>query len=197
MARSKLLDIKQDIINDDGSVLFSFVQGEQLEFAVTLEFLTDVSAGYTFEAVVIEADNIPDQTEPPRAIKTAGKQTVLNVRVPVIRGAWVSGSAYNREDVVSHNGTWWRLQSTGITSTVAPDLDARWIETDINIVYVQFLATLGDDWAQAAKVDIPVYGFFEVRVTEPSNPIFTRTWKPVRGLVELLFSPTEAVPDGV
>jgi len=33
-----------------------------------------------------------------------------------------------------------------------------------------------------------------LRVTE-SFGVYPRTWKPVRGMVELLFSPTHEVPD--
>ena len=36
MARSQVTAVSQDLQSDDGSVLWSLIQGEQLEFAVTL-----------------------------------------------------------------------------------------------------------------------------------------------------------------
>jgi hypothetical protein len=61
-------------------------------------------------------------------------------------------------------------------------------------VYIQFPDDLAGGWAVQPGVNFNTYGFFELRVTEPLDAILTHTWKPVRGMVEMLFSPTEAVP---
>ena len=53
---------------------------------------------------------------------------------------------------------------------------------------------LGNDYQVQPSVAGSTYGFFELRVTEPANPIFARTWKPIRGMVEIQFSPTDIVP---
>ena len=68
MARSRLLDPTIDLITDGGDVLWSFVRGEQLEFPVTLNFVENVMAGYTYEAVVVEANNTVDQIVTPTAV---------------------------------------------------------------------------------------------------------------------------------
>jgi len=200
MARSRLLDTSQDLITDSGSVLWSFVKGEQLEFPVILNFIEDasvkVSNNYAYEAVVIEADNVAEQTSTPSSIKTNGVQTRLFVRLPVYLGTWQAGVAYNKEDVVLYNDVYYKLTTgAGRINATTPLLDTTWTTTVLNKIYLQYPKTLASTWAVQPTVDSPVYGFFELRVTEPTDSIFTRTFKPVRGLVEILFSPTEDVVD--
>ena len=200
MARSSLLDTTQDLMSDGGSVLWSIVTGEQLEFPIVLNFLDDttlkVSNNYFYEAVVIEADNAVGQLERPTTVKEGGVQTVLNIRIPAFIGEWDQNSAYNREEIVSYDSKYFKLLSGAarIDST-PPDIDPFWEETTLNKIYIQFEKTLGATWSQSATVATPVYGFFELRVTEPDSIYFTRTWKPIRGMMELLFSPTQEVPD--
>ena len=194
MARSALTSISSDPIDDSGSVLWSIIKGEQLEYPATLAFLSDVS-NHTFEAVVVEAANVPGQTTPPTDYKAGGVQTTLVVRVPTSRGNWDGAQAYNTHEVVRYNGKHYYL-SYGIAriSNVAPDVDSTWVETAMNVVFLQFPATLGSDWSVQPIVGSPSYGFFELRVTEPAGVSFRRTWKPVRGMVEIMFSPTDIVP---
>lgn len=198
MARSKITDTSQDLISDSGATLWSFVKGEQLEFPVTLSFLTNVGTGYTFEAVVVEADNIPGQSEKPTDVKTAGVQLTLNVRVPVDRGTWQSIQSYNRGEVVYYavNQKYYTLaQGVAYVSAQTPIVDPNWIEYVPNIIYIQFPSSMALTWTQKPTVEVPVYGFFELRVTEPVSGSFKRTWKPVRGMVQVLFSPTDTVVD--
>lgn len=56
MARSKITNQSIQLQNDNGAVLWSFIDGEQQEFPVTLKFLTNID-GYNFEAVLIEGLN--------------------------------------------------------------------------------------------------------------------------------------------
>lgn len=196
MARSRLTDTTDDLIADSGAILWSFVKGEQLEYPITLNFLENAAAGYTYEAVVIEAQNEIDQTNRPSTVKVNGVQDKLVVRIPVMRGTWQASQAYNIEDVVYYDGKYYKLLSgAAYINTATPDTDPKWQETTANIIYVQFPASLGANYTQKPTVSSSVYGFFELRVTEPANPIFVRTWKPVRGMVELQFSPTDVVPD--
>lgn len=280
MARSRLVDPINDLVSDGGSVLFSFVKGEQLEFPITLEFLdstigaqpvrftgaivsgvltvTAVASGtiipgqaitgpgilansyiagyidasgvtgtysvvvytpgsaasihpdvistsitgvinsYTYEASVVEANNTVDQSSEPTSVKANGATTLLSVRVPVNRGTWASGTVYSVEDVVLYNGIYYKQNNgyQGTSSFNAPNIDiARWSVTVPNRIYVQFPKTLGSTWTQQGTVSSPVYGFFELRVTESANIVYPKTWKPVRGLVEILYSPTFSVDD--
>jgi hypothetical protein len=196
MARSRLTNTSQDLISDGGAVLWSFVKGEQLEFPITLNFVEDVTAGYTYEAVVVEGDNVQSQLTKPENVKTNGIVTILNVRVPTLRGNWDAAQAYNREEIVLYNGKYYKLLSgVALTNITPPSGSTNWLETTLNKVYLQFPKSLASTWTQVATVSTPVYGFFELRVTEPQDNIFVRTWKPVRGMVEILFSPTYSAND--
>lgn len=200
MARSRLTNTTRDLIADSGAVLWSFIKGEQLEFPITLNFVEDASVkptnNYVYEAVVVEAQNIAGQTERPTDVRSGGIQTRLFVRLPKYIGTWQSVQAYNKEEVVLYNNTYYKLaQGSGRISAILPTADPLWIETTLNTIYLQYPSTLASTWSVQPVVDSPVYGFFELRVTEPTDPIFTRTFKPVRGMVEILFSPTDAVTD--
>ena len=191
MARSLFSEITKDASGTDVSALFSFVQGEQLEQAISLQFLPEGFSGYTFEAVVIEANNVPEQTSPPSTIRTGGAQHTLLVRVPTYRAAWVSGTSYDTEDVVKYLGLYYRLLgASGYSSSTNPSADTRWELVEKNSIYVQFVSTVGLGWLQEPTPTTAVYGFFELRVTEPSNALLRHTWKPLRGVVEIQYSLT-------
>ena len=200
MARSRLTNTSQDLITDGGAVLWSFVKGEQLEFPVTLNFVEDASVksnnNYQYEAVVVEANNVVAQTDRPTTIKTGGVQTTLFIRLPVYLGNWQSAQAYNKEEVVLYGNKYYKLlQGSSRVNSTLPTVDSYWQETVLNKIYIQFPSTLASTWSVQANVDNAVYGFFELRVTEPTDQIFTRTFKPVRGMIEVLFSPTSEVTD--
>lgn len=195
MARTLLTNVKKDLVTDSGAVLWSLARGEQLEFPITLNFLENASLGYTYEAVIMEGANVVDQTERPKALKVAGVSTTLVVRVPSFIGEWNAATAYNREEVVSYSGEYYKLSAgTARVSVDAPPSDPAWAVHDPRVVYLQFPETLGDAWSPQPGPNYSVYGFIELRVTEPADAVYQRTWKPVRGMIELLFSPTEAVP---
>jgi len=195
MARSLLNEISTDLITDSGSVLWSFVEGEQLEFPISIEFIDNVLNGYEFECVVVEGLNVLGQDEPPEDIRPTGAQTVLNLRLPNYVGNWQENVTYGTEEVTSHESSFFKLLEGPYFGEFTPDLDENWIEFSMNTIYVQFPSTLASDWLIKPTANKPVYGFFELRVTEPDNSIFRKTWKPVRGLVKILFSPTHLVPD--
>jgi len=196
MARSRLTVTRADLINDSGSVLWSFVLGEQLEYPIVLDFIEEGPEFYEYEAVVVESDNFEFQTSFPITIKPNGAQTTLVARAPAIRGTWDPPQAYNTGDVVMHAEKYYEKEYTGSEAVIdgtAPDVSSDWTEIEGARIYVQFPKELGTDWALEPTVGNPVYGFFELRVTETFGT-YPRTWKPVRGMVELLFSPTHIVP---
>lgn len=57
MARSNIRNKAVDAITDDGAVLYSIAQGEQIHLTFTLGWLTDLT-GYTITAKVVEGNNI-------------------------------------------------------------------------------------------------------------------------------------------
>lgn len=194
MARASLTSGTQKFIEDPDSILFNIVQGEQLVFPVQLDFLKD-AAGLEFEAVVVEALNEPGQTSVPKAIKPSGKQDTLQVFQPVFKGEWQASTAYNTNELVTHSGNVYRLKmGLSRVSVTPPEADEQWEETSMNIVYVCFPKTLSLNWEQQPTVESSVYGYFELRVSEHRSHVFPQTWKPIRGPVEIAFSPTEIVP---
>jgi hypothetical protein len=200
MARSRLTNTTQDLVTDGGAVLWSLVKGEQLEFPVILNFVEDASVkpnnNYTYEAVVVEANNTIGQTIRPTSAKLDGVKTTLFVRLPVYVGQWDEVEAYSKEEVVKYSGKYYkRISGIALVDSTTPDISTSWQETQLNKIYIQFPASLASTWTVQAVVDSPVYGFFELRVTEPADAVFTRTFKPVRGMLEVLFSPTDVTDD--
>lgn len=196
MARSQVTEIVTDPISDSGAVLWSIVRGEQLEFPVTLNFLTN-AFGYTYEAVIVEADNVSGEDTVPTTVKPSGVESTLVVRVPEETGAWSAVAPYDREDVVSYSGLYYKLKTgTGYVNATPPSSDSNWELYVPNKVYIQFPKelTVSPAYSVLPTANASVYGFFELRVTEPVGGVYQRTWKPMRGVVEFLFSPTEEVP---
>lgn len=207
MARSKLTDIKQDLNTDSGSVLWSIVKGEQLEFPVTLNFirnspiivnniLVHPANAFDFVTRVVEAENQLLQPSIPIAIRANGVIENLNIRIPTYYGDWNGQFAYSQESIVKYNDKYYRLLlGLNRVSSVTPDTDNYWEETVLNKVYLQFPKTVGNTWNPSVPpmVGYPLYGFFEMEVTEKYGNGFMRTWKPLRGVVELQFSPTAVV----
>lgn len=200
MARSRLTDTTLDLVTDAGAVLWSMVKGEQMEFPITLNFIADASvkssSNYIYEAVVVEAKNVLGQSDRPTLVQPNGVTTRLFVRLPRYLGVWAPQAAYNKEEVALYEGIYYKLTS-GIAriSAITPDLDEKWEVTTLNKIYVQFPNTLGTTWTVQPLADSASYGFFELRVTEPVDAVFTRTFKPVRGMIEILFSPTDETSD--
>jgi hypothetical protein len=203
MARSQIGEVTTELTTDTGSVLLSLVQGEQLEFPVTLSFLTN-AYGYTYEAVLMEGLNVLGDDSVPSAARPSGVNNTLTVRVPVEKGTWAVGTTYDIEDVVEHpvsSGFFYKSRvDTNIGNT--PGNNAYWLLHSPNTVYIQFgdkltlvsAAPVWAAWTVQPTFTSSVYGFFELRVTAPVvSGIFTRTWKPMRGIVEFLYSPTQMV----
>jgi hypothetical protein len=151
MARSSILSPTIDPISDSGAVLWSLVQGEQLEFPVTLSFLNIVSSAYTFEAAIMEAANIAGFSDIPTYARAGGINNELNVRIPLYRGQWTSGATYNQTEVVyvAAVTSYYSLSTPSgspLVSTVQPNLDTNnWVQVSgSNIVYIQFPGTLSN-----------------------------------------------------
>lgn len=193
MARSKITSQGVQLQNDSGAVLFSIVEGEQLEYLITLNFLTDLT-GYELEMVVMEGNN-NGLGSIPSVPRTGGVNTTLVLALPVDRAAWSAINSYTQNDMVSYNGSYYRkLYGSSIVSATTPNLDASWEAYVNNKFVIQFPETLTDTWATKALPDNSVYGFIDLRIKEPTPAAGLRkTYKPLQGLVEILFSPTHRV----
>ena len=66
------------------------------------------------------------------------------------------------------------------------------IVTD-NIFEIVIPETLIDTWVTTPEPDQPVYGYLGLEVADTGVGVEKMIWKPLRGLVEVRYSPTEAV----
>lgn len=197
MARTKITNITQQLQQDDGNVLFSLVQGEQLEFPVTLTFLENASLYFEYEAVIIEAsDDVDPANGLPVGAKPGGVMDKLEVYFRPFRDTWSPTEVYQRDDLVLWSDNYFRLRTGyNFTSALTPGEDLyHWENVLPNIVYIRFPASLSTNWSSQPTVSTNVYGMFELEVKEPVGGRFQRIWKPLRGAVEFLYSPTRVVP---
>lgn len=192
MARSAIGSTTRDLVKDSGSILWSIVKGEQLAFLVAVEFIQNL-LDYEIEAVVIEAMNEPGQTSKPVLHEPAGVQTTLQTALKADNGPWDPTEIYFTSDVVTKNSLRYRWTGPDGVSNAEPGVDPQWVLFAGSVLIIQFPKTLGDNWSVQPEANSDVYGFFELRVTELTQT-FNRTWKPVRGMVEIQFSPTDLVP---
>jgi hypothetical protein len=150
MARSRINSKSKDLINDNGSVLVSIIEGEQIHMDVTLNWLTNLS-NYTLVAKVVEADSSAlDHTkdELPTQEQTGGQVTTLNI------------------------------------------IDSDTTDNTFKIVIPEELV---DNWVTQPAPEAPAYGWIGLEVRDPGVGDQKQIWKPMRGLVQVRYSPSEAV----
>ena len=191
MARSKIHTFESDPISDSGGILLSLVQGEQFEYPINLSFIEN-STDYDYEAVVIEARNKRKQKSPPSDIQEDGKVTPLNVFVPFFKGTWDAANSYSVDDTVEYEGSHYRrISGQNVVDPIAPLYSVDWETTSLKTIYIRFSEQLSTDWQVQPSVTGNTYGFFEIAVKE-RHADFPRTWKPIRGMIEIVYSPLAA-----
>jgi hypothetical protein len=146
MARSKITSASKDLIRDNGAVLVSIIQGEQIHLELTLNWLVNLS-GYTITAKVQEGSN-DGSGKYPSEVRPGGSVDTL----PLLN----------------------------------PDVN----DNKITLVIPK---TLSLNWFVQPSPDKPVYGFIELKVEDTGAEDQKQIWKPFRGLVEVRYSPTEAL----
>ena len=72
--------------------------------------------------------------------------------------------------------------------TILPTLDTDVTDNEFKIVFPENLI---NNWEVQPTPDKPVYGFIGVEIDDGGVGNAKQIWKPVRGLVEILYSPTE------
>jgi len=82
------------------------------------------------------------------------------------------------------------LPQTNGVITQLPILDKEDSDNSFILVIPQ---TLGFTWSQQPQPDKPVYGFIDLEVQDTGVGDRKQVWKPFRGLIEIRYSPTEAV----
>jgi len=148
MARSKINSASKDIIDDNGAVLISVVEGEQIHMDMTLNWLTNLS-DYTITVKVVEAD--------------------------------MSGVT---------SGSYPTVKKAGGQVTTLDLIDATTTDNTFKIVIPENLI---DSWTTQPTPQSPTYGWIGVEVRDSGVGSAQQIWKPFRGLVEVLYSPSEEV----
>ncbi|MDB9983386.1 hypothetical protein OAD54_01420 [Candidatus Pelagibacter sp.] len=149
MARSKINSRSKDLMADNGAVLVSVVEGEQIHMDITLNWITNLT-GYTLTAKIVEAN---------------------------MAGA-VNGDGYPTE-----------VKSGGVVTTLTI-VDADVTDNTFKIVIPEGLV---DSWVTQPAPDTPSYGWIGLEVRDSGIGDAQQIWKPFRGLVEVMFSPSEEV----
>jgi len=151
MARSRINSRSKDIIKDNGAVLISIVEGEQIHMDITLGWLTNLS-GYTLTAKIVEADS--------------------------------SAVDYTSDPVIMP------IHLAGGTVTTLAIIDATVTDNTFKIVIPENLVS---SWITQPKPERPSYGWIGLEVRDTGVGSAQLIWKPFRGLVEVLYSPSEEV----
>jgi len=105
--------------------------------------------------------------------------TGYTITAKVVEAANVQGSATVPTDV----------QPSGDVQTLTV-IDATVTDNTFELV---FPSTLIDAWATTPEPDQPVYGYIGLEVADTGAGASQLIWKPIRGLVEVRYSPSEAV----
>jgi len=150
MARSKINSRSKDLIKDNGSVLVSVIEGEQIHMNITLNWITNLS-GYTLTAKIVEADS--------------------------------SDLDYSKDELPTSE----QLNGEVTTLTI---LDSDPTDNTFKIVIPENLV---DNWVTQPAPTRPAYGWIGLEVRDSGSGSLQQVWKPMRGLVEVLYSPSEAV----
>jgi hypothetical protein len=152
MARSRITAPTRDLITDNGAILASLAEGEQIRLVLRLSWIENLS-DYTISAVVVEAQN---------------------------EGNVVSVADENVPDRIRIDGQ-------------VTELDIIDEDPSDNIFEIVFPRTLSDDWLVRPAPNRPVYGFVDLKIADNGVGVNQRIWKPVRGLVEIVYSPTRTL----
>ena len=146
MPRSAITSQSKDIIDDDGAVLVSLIEGEQTRLDIVASWLTNLS-GYTITAKIVEGDNVQGSGAIPTTAASSPVVTTLTI------------------------------------------LDSTPTDNQFDIVIPQDISST---WATTPEPDQPIYGFIGLEIADTGTGNAQQIWKPMRGLLEVRYSPTEA-----
>ena len=149
MARSRINSKSKDLISDNGSVLLSVIDGEQIHMDITVGWITNLS-GYYITAKIVEANS--------------------------------SSLGHTKNELPT-------LVQTGGTVTTLAIIDSDATDNTFKIVIPE---TLVNSYVTQPQPEAPAYGYLglEIKVTGAGSA--QQIWKPMIGLVEILYSPSYA-----
>jgi hypothetical protein len=149
MARSRINSKSKDLISDNGSVLLSVIDGEQIHMDITVGWITNLS-GYYIAAKIVEANSSSlnhTNKELPTQVQTSGQVTTLAI------------------------------------------IDSDATDNTFKIVIPENLSA---SYTTQPQPEAPAYGYLGLELRDTGTGSAQQIWKPMRGLVEILYSPSEA-----
>jgi hypothetical protein len=152
MARSRITSPSKDLITDDGAILASLAEGEQIRIEITINWLINLS-DYFVVAKVVEALN---------------------------EGKVVSVDDDNLPDRVRPDGD---IRQLAVIDTNPED----------NKFELVLPKDLTDNWVVKPAPNRPVYGFIDLKIADSGEDNEQQIWKPLRGMVEVVYSPTRSL----
>jgi len=105
--------------------------------------------------------------------------TGFTIVAKVVEATNVQGSASLPTDVQPAGD----VQTLTIIDTTVTD----------NQFEIVFPSTLIDAWSTTPEPDQPIYGYVGLEVSDTGVGSLQQVWKPIRGLIEVRYSPSEAV----
>lgn len=140
MTRGLIRASDTTVVTDNGSLIISVVDGEQLHFGITLKWLTDLST-YTLEAKAVEGRN---EAGDARSIPMSEADTPQIVTLPIV------------DDTPTDN-----MFDLVIPKDIAANFDVD--PTPDDPVYAYFAISVADGGTGTAqKIWVPVRGVIEI-----------------------------------
>ena len=180
MARSRITQQGVQLNNDNGSILFSVIDGEMTRYQINPQWITNLN-GYTIDAKIVEAQNSGGQV--PTAVKDGGITTNIKIRYQTGGDASADPSTATYNDLTGTNG-----DSPVVIATAG---NVGTTTTPVGTFELIMPADLIASWSPQPAPDSPVYGFFGLEISDSGEGASQQIWKPMRGLVEVLYSATE------
>jgi len=153
--RSRISSRSKDLVRDNGAILLSVIDGEQVHLEVTLNWLVNLT-GYQMIPKIVEADMTGIDT------RVSQENPYGEVPTQVLAGGRVVQCA---------------------------TIDDESSDNKFKIVIPE---NLTDGFVTLPKPDVPVYAWFGLEVRDSGAGANQQVWKPMRGLLEILYSPSEA-----
>ena len=80
-----------------------------------------------------------------------------------------------------------------LTGGIKTDLPIIDIDVTDNTFEIVFPETLIDSWSTSPEPDKPIYGYIGLEVRDTGIGNLQQVWKPMRGLIQVRYAPTEEV----
>jgi len=119
-----------------------------------------------------------------------GEQTRINITtswITNLSGYTITAKVVEADNIQDSGEIPATARDTPVVTTL-PILDETPTDNIFDIVIPQ---TLASTWDAFPAPDKPVYGFIDLEIADPGTGNAQQIWKPLRGVIEVRYSPTE------